>query len=216
VVTGSMGDEAAVDCIKQGAADFVLKDRPARLPVAIQQALEERRLREERKHAEGTLRVSEIRYRRLFEAAHDGILILDADSGEITDVNPFLTNLLGFSKAELLGKKLWEIGPLRDVFLSKAEFLELQTKGYVRYENLPLQTKAGKRVAVEFVSNVYLAGDQKVIQCNIRDITVRKRAEAERMRLMTAIEQAAEGVVVTDAEGGNSVRQPGVFSHDGL
>jgi PAS domain S-box-containing protein len=155
----------------------------------------------ERKHAEGTLRVSEIRYRRLFEAAHDGILILDADSGEITDVNPFLTNLLGFSHAELLGKKLWEIGPLRDVFLSKAEFLELQTKGYVRYENLPLQTKAGKRVAVEFVSNVYLAGDQKVIQCNIRDITEQKQREAERTRLMTAIEQAAESVVVTDAEG---------------
>ena len=215
VVTGSIGDEGAVDCIKRGAADFVLKDRPARLPVAIQQALEERRLREESKQAEGELRASEIRYRRLFEAAHDGILILDADSGEIRDVNPFLINLLGFSKAELLGRKLWEIGPLRDVFLSQVEFVELQSKGHVRYENLPLQTRAGKRIAVEFVSNVYLAGDHKVIQCNIRDITERKQAEAERTRLMTAIEQAAEGLVVTDAEGNIQYVNPALSAMTG-
>ena len=55
VVTGSLGDEAAVECIKQGAADFVLKDRPARLPTAVQRALEERRLRGERKTLEGQL-----------------------------------------------------------------------------------------------------------------------------------------------------------------
>ena len=97
------------------------------------------------------LQESETRYRRLFEAAHDGILILDSDSGEITDVNPFLANLLGYSHAELLGRKIWEIGLFRDVLSSKEDFKELQTKGFIRYENLPLQSRNGKRIDVEVV-----------------------------------------------------------------
>ena len=154
-----------------------------------------------RKRAEGDLRASETSYRHLFEAARDGILILDQGTGEIRDVNPFLVNLLGYSKDELVGRKLWEIGPLHDVFASKVEFDELQRKGYARHEDLPLQTRAGKHLTVEFVSNAYLVGDKEVIQCNIRDITERKRAEQERARLTTAIEQASEGVVITDNGG---------------
>ena len=130
-----------------------------------------------RKQAEEALAVSESRYRRLFEAAHDGILILDSDSGQIVDVNPFMKDLLGYSHEELLNKKLWEIGPFKDIAASKESFLELQNKGFVRYENLPLETKDGRRMAVEFVSNVYLVDHKKVIQCNIRDITDRVRAE---------------------------------------
>ena len=153
------------------------------------------------KLAKDGLWTSEIRYRRLFEEAHDGILILDADSGEIEDVNPYLTDLLGFCHADLLGKKLWDIGPLRDVLLSKVSFSRLQNEGHIRYEDLPLETRDGKNIDVEFVSNVYLAGHQRVIQCNIRDITERKRAEAEHVRLVTAIEQSAEGVVITNPSG---------------
>src|SRR5208337_1225788 len=152
VVTGSQGDEAAAECIKQGAADFILKDRPARLPTAVQRALEEKRLRTENQRTEEALRASEIQFRRLFEAAKDGILILDADTGEIKDVNPFLSELLDFPRADLLGKKLWEIGPLQDAHLTKASFEDLQSKGYVRYEHLPLESRNGKRVDVEFVS----------------------------------------------------------------
>ena len=155
----------------------------------------------ERKRGEAKLRTSEIRYRRLFEAAHDGILILDVESGEINDVNPFITSLLGFTEAELVGRKLWDIGPLRDVLLSKISFAELQAKEHIRYDNLPLETRDGRHVDVEFVSNVYTAGDRKVIQCNIRDNTERKRAEAEHLRLVTAIEQSAEAVVITDIRG---------------
>ena len=153
------------------------------------------------KLAKDGLWTSEIRYRRLFEEAHDGILILDADSGEIEDVNPYLTDLLGFCHADLLGKKLWDIGPLRDVLLSKVSFSRLQNEGHIRYEDLPLETRDGKNIDVEFVSNVYLAGHQRVIQCNIRDITERKRAEAEHVRLVTAIEQSAEAVVITNTSG---------------
>ena len=104
---------------------------------------------------EDALKESEIRYRRLFESAKDGILILNATTGQITDVNPFLINLLGYSHEEMLGKKLWEIGLFKDAEVNREAFKELQEKKYIRYEELPLQTKKGVHVEVEFVSNVY-------------------------------------------------------------
>ena len=131
----------------------------------------------ERNRAREVLEVSETRYRRLFETAQDGILIIDADTGQISDVNPFLIQMLGYSHEDFLGKKLWEIGAFKDIEASRMAFSELQTRGYVRYEDLPLQTKDGRSRAVEFVSNVYLVDHHKVIQCNIRDITQRKLAE---------------------------------------
>ena len=127
---------------------------------------------------EGLL-TSEIRYRRLFEAARDGILILNAATLKITDVNPFMTELLGYTRDEFLGKELWELGFFSDKEASQEAFRELQAKGYLRYENLPLQTIAGKVREVEFVSNVYVEDSDEVIQCNIRDITARKQAEEE-------------------------------------
>jgi diguanylate cyclase (GGDEF)-like protein/PAS domain S-box-containing protein len=123
------------------------------------------------------LQDSETRYRRLFETARDGILILDAGSGKIIDANPFMVELLGYSRHEFLGKQLWEIGLFLDRKASQAAFQELQEKRYIRYEGLPLLTKEGMRREVEFISNVYQEAAQEVIQCNIRDITERKRAE---------------------------------------
>jgi two-component system cell cycle sensor histidine kinase/response regulator CckA len=148
----------------------------------------------ERKQAEETLRASETRYRRLFESAKDGILILDADTGQIADVNPFLTTLLGYSQEELLGKELWEIGLFKDIFVSRTAFEELQCKGYIRYENLPLETHDGHAIAVEFVSNTYVVNHKRVIQCNIRDISERRQAEEERERLLVQIQEQAQRV----------------------
>ena len=137
-----------------------------------------------RKRAERELKASEIRYRRLFEAAHDGILILNAETGRITNVNPFLCDLLDYPKAELIGKELWEIGLFKDKEESRAAFSELQKTGHIRYEDIPLETKGGVRREVEFISNVYRENGNQVIQCNIRDITERKRLEAEREQLL--------------------------------
>jgi diguanylate cyclase (GGDEF)-like protein/PAS domain S-box-containing protein len=123
------------------------------------------------------IRTSELRYRRLFEAAQDGILILDAQTGAITDVNPFLIKMLGYSRAEFVEKKLWEVGAFKDIEASQEAFEALQKNEYIRYEDLPLRAKNGKLVDVEFVSNVYLVGGEKVIQCNIRDISERKQAQ---------------------------------------
>jgi len=136
------------------------------------------------------LRISELRYRRLFEAARDGILILNAVTLKITDVNPFMTELLGYSHAEFLGKELWEIGLFSDKEASQEAFKELQRTGYLRYEDLPLQATNGKLRDVEFVSNMYEENSHQVIQCNIRDITERKRAEKERTLLLAAAQSA--------------------------
>jgi PAS domain S-box-containing protein len=120
------------------------------------------------------LEVSEVRYRRLFETAHDGILILDALTGRVLDVNRFLLDLLQYPVEHFLGKELWEIGVFHDAQASKAAMAALQERGSIRYEDLPLEAKDGRRIPVEFVSNVYREGDHNVIQCNIRDITERR------------------------------------------
>src|SRR5512140_3149433 len=131
----------------------------------------------ERMRVEAALKASEVRYRRLFETAKDGIIILDAETGRIIDSNSYLEKMLGYSHAELLGKKLWEIGSFKDIAASQASFQELLRKKYIRYEDLPLESKEGEHRQVEFVSNVYQVDHTKVIQCNVRDITSRKLAE---------------------------------------
>jgi len=128
----------------------------------------------ERNNIEQELAASEVRYRRLFETAKDGILILDAETGEIEDSNPFLTDMLGYSKQELLGKELWEIGPVKDINASQKAFRELQDREHIHYEDLPLKTRDGKLIQVEFVSNAFQVNGSKIIQCNIRDISKRK------------------------------------------
>src|SRR5580698_1533489 len=140
-------------------------------------------------HTEQALRASETSYRRLFEAAKDGILILDVDTGRINDVNPYLFNLLGFSRSEMVGKTVGELSPFKDIESNKVMLERLQKDGYVRYENLPLETRDGGRIAVEFISNVYEAGDHNVIQCNVRDITERKHAEDEIRRFNAELEK---------------------------
>lgn len=146
----------------------------------------------ERKQAEEKLIASEVRYRRLFETAKDGILILDAMTGAITDVNPFLTEMLGYSIEEMHGKMIWELGPFRDIIANRENFLELQQKGYIRYEDLPLESKDGRLHHVEFVSNIYQVNHHPVIQCNIRDISERKRAENFIRTRLQLIEFAAD------------------------
>ena len=137
------------------------------------------------KEAESKLIQSERRYRRLFESARDGILILEADSGKIVDVNAYMTELLGGSRQYFLGKELWEIGLIGDKEESQRAFRELQRTEYIRYEHLPLEDVSGEKVDVEFVGNVYDVDGKRVIQCNIRDIS-------ERTLLKTLQEQARE------------------------
>ncbi|MCX6689334.1 MAG: PAS domain-containing sensor histidine kinase, partial [Methanoregula sp.] len=115
--------------------------------------------------------------RRLFDTAQDGILILDGDTGEVIDANAFMLDMLGYTLSYFVGKHLWELGFIKDKSIAQNAFTELKTNSYIRYEDLPLETQDGRSIDVEFISNVYLVGDKKIIQCNIRDITDRKRVE---------------------------------------
>lgn len=131
----------------------------------------------DRKKTRETLSASEIRYRRLFESAKDGILILNSSTGMIIDVNPYLIDLLGYSREHFIGKHVWELGPFKDILPNREKFLELQHEEYIRYDDLPLEKIDGQLINVEFVSNIYEVDHTKVIQCNIRNITERKLAE---------------------------------------
>ncbi|MEX2602731.1 MAG: PAS domain S-box protein, partial [Gracilimonas sp.] len=155
--------------------------------------------------------VSELQYRRLFKSAKDGILILDAETGKIVDVNPFLIDLLNYSKNEFIEKFIWEIGAFQDIIENKDKFLELQQMEYVRYEDLPLETSDGSKILVEFISNVYLVNNDKVIQCQIRDITARKETEAilEKTRIELAeIKKSADELNKFTENVIDTVREP--------
>ncbi len=165
---------------------------------------------------------TEVRYRRLFEAAYDGILIIDPGTRKVIDVNPFLVAFLGYSREEFLGRELFELGLLKDEAASQSAFRELQNRGYIRYEDLPLETKSGQRVDVEFISNLYQEGDHQVIQCNVRDITARKQIEnALRETDLRLAKQAADldrlvGVRTTELRLANEQLETFVYSiaHD--
>lgn len=186
---GMTGETRRVDLIREGDSNSISggDETPAQLTLDAREV--------------SKLRTSEIRYRRLFESAQDGILILNAASLRITDANPFMIRLLGYSRSALLGKELWEIGLFSDKEASQQAFKELQSNGYLRYENLPLQTTEGKLREVEFVSNVYEEDGAQVIQCNIRDISERKHTEEER-RVLLASAHAAR----VEADTANSLK----------
>ncbi len=145
---------------------------------------------------EEAMRASELRYRRMFETAPDGILILDAMTGQVVDANPFMKDLLGYSQEEFLGRKLWEIGPFKGEDASRITFAQLQHADRILYEALPLETKDGRRVEVEFISSAYLVDHKRLIQCNLRDITERKGLKRQLIEAqkMEVIGQLAGGV----------------------
>ncbi len=158
----------------------VLKEtRAARqLARAEAQLIREQAARAEAERSAAALRASEERFRRLFEAAQDAILIVDADSGKILDANPSVKKLLGYTHDELVGKELWQVGLTADEQTGRPIFRQLQAKGGICRQDLTLQTKGGERRDVEFVSSTYPVNDHRVLQCNFRDISARKQAEA--------------------------------------
>ncbi|HEX8237777.1 MAG TPA: PAS domain S-box protein [Abditibacteriaceae bacterium] len=186
ILSGLEDEGLAVRAVKDGAQDFLVKGKinSTMLSRTIRYAIE-------RKISEQRLKASEVGYRRLFETTQDGIFILDAESGKITDANPFLEKLLGYTLTDFIGKRLWEIAPFRDKKANQAAFATLKEDGYIVYSDLPLATKSGRFIDVEFVSNVYTVSDRQVIQCNIRDITERKLAEEE----LRASEQRFQNIV---------------------
>ena len=179
-VEGTSGPKEVRLCRHDGTtfpAALSLSALPMRRFCLLVTDLSQQQMYDELLVSKAALLDSETRYRRLFETAKDGVLILDSKNGRITDANPFMSELLEYAHSHFLGKELWEIGLFMDKSANEAAVRELQLNGYIRYEHLPLETNCGLRVEVEVVANAYREGDHSVIQCNIRDITERSRLE---------------------------------------
>ncbi|MDD4921073.1 MAG: PAS domain S-box protein [Bacteroidales bacterium] len=160
----------------------------------------------EKSHAElmklmGDLKTSEMRYRRLFESATDGIFIVDAETGLIIDVNQRLSDLLGIPCNQFFGENILDIGNRLNIPDTKTLFTRLLENGYTQFENLPFTAADGRQINVEMVCKLYFADKSRVIQCNVRDITERKQVEEKVKTLGKAIEQGPSSIVITNEKG---------------
>ena len=155
----------------------------------------------ERRRVERELQLSEMHYRRLFETAKDGILLLHSASGVVTDVNSHLLDLLGCRHEDVVGKKLWNLTPSTDTVLYRKLFDALHSEESVRRDSLPLNAKDGRTLEVEFVSSAYRVGDTRVVQCNIRDVTDRRRAEQRQTMQFAVTRVLAEAASFAEAAG---------------
>jgi len=175
--TGKGWETIAIEAFENGADFYLNKGASGPAKSLYADLMHKIKMAVSRRKIEQALVESELQYRRLFETAQDAILILNGETGTVIDANKFIVDMMGYPKEYFIGKHLWELGFIRDKTMAQTAFSELKTKGYIRYEDLPLETKGGESMDVEFISNAYLVNKNKIIQCNIRDITARKRAE---------------------------------------
>lgn len=200
LVTGSLGDEKAVECLKEGVADYVIKDRLARLPVAIRRALEEQRLRLERAQAEQALRHSEASYRSLIQNAPCGILRVSASAGCLLDANIALSEMLGYaSPEELIGDSV-----SRGIVLGP-ELLTRLTEGpagngHVIESEFEWKRKDGKHLSIGIRGRLLRdeSGTPTCLEMIAENVTERRLAQ-ERIRqlnrLYCVLSQAGQAIV---------------------
>ncbi len=145
----------------------------------------------ERVEARENVRVSELRFRRLFESTKDGILMLDAETRRITNANPSAEAMLGYSRDQLNGKGLCSLGLLRDIGEEEAAFQRMREGKVACYDHIPLSTKDGRALLVELVGTLYHEQTNEVAYFNLRDITERSQIEAELLRTRDALANEA-------------------------
>jgi PAS domain S-box-containing protein len=136
--------------------------------------------------------VSEDRCRRLFETLPDGIIIVDADTEKIVDVNLFLTDRLGYGRDAFIGLKPAETVPFRETTIGREGCKEVKEKGYARYGDVPLVTRDGRTIHVEVTGCLYPADGKRIIQFHLRDITSYKKLETQWSRSVFIVDSAAE------------------------
>ncbi|MCT0226563.1 HD domain-containing phosphohydrolase [Synechococcus sp. CS-1328] len=205
-VSGTVSESMAFEGLGRGAVDFVYKHEMEKLGPALGRAVRETRSKQ-------ALVESEERYRCLFESAMDGILILNGDTGRITQANPKISTLLGFDLHELIDKQLWEIGVFNDKEKAIESFVRLQQNGFNHYDDLPLVTSDGRQKEVEFVSNFYLEGNQRMIQCTIRDLSEQRANQRQMMQYKAETLQSLEEMVAA-LVAINEARDPYTAGHE--
>jgi PAS domain S-box-containing protein len=158
----------------------------------------------EHKRLENLLKESEYRYRRVFETASDGIVLLEKNEGHIVHANPALEKMLGFSEAEYIGKKLPDIGVPLDMSDFSTIMQDLARRGILNYQDVPVRTKFGQDVPAD----IYMVDRAGLAQCNIRDVSERKKVEE---RLNEAKNKAQEyldvaGVMIVALDSGGMIK----------
>ncbi|OPZ60007.1 MAG: Blue-light-activated protein [Deltaproteobacteria bacterium ADurb.Bin510] len=170
-----------------------------------QKMLELEREVAERRASEAQRSAFELRYRLLFENALDGIMLVDAQSAAIIDVNPALGSLLGYAREQLIGFEIWKFMPFGEIRANQAAFASLKREGCVHYDDLRLQTRAGGFIDVQVFGNLYKVGGSSLIQYNLRDISMRKAAEqalaASENRYMGLFNTMRDAYVMVDMDG---------------
>ena len=196
LVSGIIGEEAAIDSLLAGATDYVLKNRLSRLVPAIRRALAEAEDRRARRRAEEARRASEAKYRQLFESSKDGLLIIERDTEQILDVNPAFLELVGYTRDEVVGSTVTDVGLAGQDPACEAAFREVVSRDEGHFPDLQLTGREGRRLDVDMISNAYFVGDQRVVQCSVRDISERRRLENQ-LRVsqkLEAVGQLAGGI----------------------
>jgi PAS domain S-box-containing protein len=196
IVSGNLGEERAVQCVKQGATDYLLKDRLTRLGQAVEQALEQKHLRHARRQAEQSLRESEERYRDLFEHANDLIYTHDL-AGHFTSINRMGEQTTGYTRDEVLRMNLLALVAPEHQALAR-QLLASHCGGTLSntYE-LDIVAKSGRRVTLEVSTRLTSrAGHPLEVQGMARNITERHLLEAQlrQAQKMEAIGTLASGI----------------------
>ena len=154
------------------------------------------------KQTEELLNILKSRYRGIFESTKDGILIINGETRKIIDINASLIRILGYSKDKYIENEFWNVELFKDIAADKIDFLELLKNQHIHYNDLTIGTFEGKKINVEFESNIYQVNYHKVIQCNFREFSKQEPAEGKinksEQRFHNLFENA--GIAIWDAD----------------
>ena len=204
IVSGTIGEETAVECMRSGAHDYIMKNSLSRLCPAIARELEEAEVRNKHRQAENALRESEEKYRNLIERATDGIGI--AQDGVLRYANERLARISGYSVVESIGKLFIDFFMPEEVpkVLDRYKRRMAGEKVTPVYET-SLKCKDGSRIDVEVNAGIITYEGEKADLVFIRDITERRRAEEELKKseknFRSSLDDSPLGVRIVSAEG---------------